>query len=127
MTSESRSPAGRLIEAKRKALRPKPSQRDVADLAGIKEGRWRQIVNGFQTVAGQEVPDDGPAVTVARMARAVRVTPAELRDAGRPDAAEILAGLPPLDDDTFDPVARLVEIRAEITEVISKLRLAGVR
>jgi transcriptional regulator with XRE-family HTH domain len=69
------------------------SARKAARRAGISEGRWRQIASGYQIVSpGVYAPVHGPADTLARMAAAVGVTPAQLTDVGRPDAAKVLAG-----------------------------------
>jgi hypothetical protein len=76
-------------------VRAKLSAREAARRAGISEGRWRQIASGYQVVsAGVYAPVHGPAVTLARMAAVVGVTPAQLRKAGRPDAARALAAAP---------------------------------
>jgi hypothetical protein len=70
----------------------KLSAREAARRAGISEGRWRQIAAGYQVVsAGVYAPVHGPAQTLARMAAVVGVTPAQLTEAGRPDAAQALA------------------------------------
>jgi transcriptional regulator with XRE-family HTH domain len=77
---------GALIDAAR--LRRSLKIRRVAPEAGISEGRWRQIVNGYQSAGrGQVVDVIAPAETLARMAKAVGVTATELRKAGRTDAA----------------------------------------
>ncbi len=69
------------------------SAREAARRAGISEGRWRQIASGYQVVSpGVYAPVHGPAQTLARMAAVVGVTPAQLTQAGRPDAAKALAG-----------------------------------
>jgi transcriptional regulator with XRE-family HTH domain len=71
------------------------SAREAARRAGISEGRWRQIASGYQVVsAGVYAPVRGPAATLARMAAVAGVTPAQLRRAGRPDAAQALAAAP---------------------------------
>jgi hypothetical protein len=71
------------------------SAREAARRAGISEGRWRQITGGYQVVsAGVYAPVRGPAATVARMAAVVGVTPAQLRQAGRADAAKALDAAP---------------------------------
>jgi hypothetical protein len=68
------------------------SARSAARQAGISEGRWRQITSGYQVVSpGRYAPVRGPAATVARMAAVTGLTPAELRTAGREDAARLLA------------------------------------
>jgi transcriptional regulator with XRE-family HTH domain len=79
----------------RARVRAKLSAREAARRAGISEGRWRQIASGYQVVsAGVYAPVHGPAATLARMAAVVGVTPAQLRKAGRPDAARALAAAP---------------------------------
>jgi hypothetical protein len=82
-------PWGTLIAA---ALRSAGiSAREAARRAGISEGRWRQISGGYQVVRpGVRTPVRGPAATLAKMAAVVGVTAAELRAAGRDDAAEVL-------------------------------------
>jgi hypothetical protein len=70
----------------------KISAREAARRAGISEGRWRQIASGYQVVSpGVYAPVQGPGPTLARMAGVVGVTPAQLTQAGRPDAAKALA------------------------------------
>lgn len=70
------------------------SARKAAGKVPISEGRWRQIVTGYQNVsAGVYAPVRGPAETLARMARVVGVTPEQLDEAGREDAAEALRDL----------------------------------
>ncbi|HEY2552826.1 MAG TPA: hypothetical protein VGI64_19830 [Streptosporangiaceae bacterium] len=86
-------PWGALItEALRRA---RLSAREAARRAGISEGRWRQITGGYQVVsAGVYAPVRGPAGTLARMAAVAGVTPGQLRQAGREDAAEVLDAAP---------------------------------
>lgn len=79
-------PEGALIKAalKKSGL----SARKAAREAGLSEGRWRQIVDGYQIVsAGTYVPVRGPAETLARMAAVIGVSPDALDAAGRADAA----------------------------------------
>jgi len=69
------------------------SARQAARRAGISEGRWRQISGGYQVVRpGEYVSVRGPAGTLARMAAVAGVSPDELREAGREDAAQALEG-----------------------------------
>jgi hypothetical protein len=69
------------------------SAREAARRAGLSEGRWRQITGGYQVVSpGIYAEVRGPAATVARMAAVAGLTPAQLRAAGRDDAAKVLAG-----------------------------------
>jgi hypothetical protein len=68
------------------------SAREASRRAGLSEGRWRQITGGYQVVSpGIYAEVRGPAATVARMAAVAGVTPAQLRAAGRDDAAKMLA------------------------------------
>lgn len=71
------------------------SARKAAKLAGISEGRWRQIANGYQTVSrGVHIPvRKAPADTVARMAHVVGIAPEQLEEADRADAAEELRAM----------------------------------
>lgn len=92
MENEHQQPWGKVIDEARR--RAGLSARKAAEQAGISEGRWRQIVNGYQPAGrGQVVTVEGPDDTVARMAQAVGVSPAELRKAGRERAAVVLEGL----------------------------------
>ncbi len=82
-------PEGRLIADA--ASRLDLSIREAARRAGISYGRWRQIVMGYQNISpGVYAPVHAPARTVAKMARVVGVTPAQLASAGREDAARTL-------------------------------------
>jgi len=79
------------------------SAREAARRARLSEGRWRQITAGYQVVRpGVYANVRGPADTLARMAAVAGVTEAELRAAGRDDAAELLlrqqASRPAIDD-----------------------------
>lgn len=102
-------PEGKLIAAAAKSRRL--SQREAAKRAGISEGRWRQIVQGYQTVSGNHVPVRGPDSTVARMAWAVGVSTSELMESGREDAAEVLReiGAGQKSPTAFEAVAAMVE------------------
>lgn len=87
-------PEGALIEAARDAHMPKLSGRAAAAQAGISDGRWRQIINGYISVGtGHYAPVIAPADTLARMAKVVGVTPDQLVDVGREDAAGELVKL----------------------------------
>ncbi len=91
-TRPEQPPEGRLIADA--ADRLDLSIREAARRAGISYGRWRQIVMGYQNVSpGSYAAVHAPAKTVAKMARVVGVTPAQLTEAGREDAAAILAEL----------------------------------
>lgn len=82
-------PEGTLIKAAQK--RTGKSARKAASEAGISEGRWRQIVDGYQSVsAGVYASVRGPAHTVARMAAAVGLKPTDLENVGRDDVADAM-------------------------------------
>jgi transcriptional regulator with XRE-family HTH domain len=85
MTTEHQRPEGALIQSAMK--RGRLSARKAAARVGLSEARWRQIMNGYQSVGGQKVPVFGPPETIARMAAAVGVTSDQLRAVAREDAA----------------------------------------
>ena len=110
-----RPPEARLIRERR--LRLDLSAREAARRARISEGSWRRT----------EGPRDltrTPA-TIARMAQVTGITPAELESRGRPDAARVLAGLPPPQQpDGAAPVTRdelnaLMAQVAELTAIVA--------
>jgi Helix-turn-helix domain len=68
------------------------SKRAAASLAGISEARWRQLENGYREIRGIPVTEDAPDPTLARMALAVRATPADIK-AFSAHAAQILEGI----------------------------------
>ncbi len=91
-TRPEQPPEGRLIHDA--ADRLDLSIREAAKRAGISYGRWRQITTGYQNVSpGSYAAVHAPAKTLAKMARVVGVTPAQLTEAGRDDAAAVLAEL----------------------------------
>lgn len=66
----------------------------VARLAGISPERWRQITNGYEAAGrGQRVEVIAPAGTLAKMAHAIGISPEQLEEAGRTDAAQVLRDL----------------------------------
>lgn len=98
----------------RTLVKAKLSAREAARRAGISEGRWRQIASGYQVVsAGVYAPVRGPAQTLARMAAVVGVTPAQLRRAGRPDAASALAAGPAVGDVGHELLERVREMSSD--------------
>jgi hypothetical protein len=96
------------------------SAREAARRAGLSEGRWRQITGGYQVVSpGVYAEVRGPAATLARMAAVVGVTPAQLRAAGRDDAAVALASQR---DRKPEPADEMLErVRAMDTEQAREL------
>ena len=98
------------------------SAREAARRAGISEGRWRQITGGYQVVsAGVYAPVRGPAATLAKMAAVAGVTAAELRAAGRDDAAGLLDPQRPASSVADDLLER---VRAMTTDQARELLAA---
>ncbi|WP_157834446.1 helix-turn-helix domain-containing protein [Mycobacteroides abscessus] len=94
MTKTAPPPEAVLIKKRRLSIQPRLSIRRAATLAEISEGRWRQIENGYQQVgAGTQVEAQARPETLARMAKVVGATPAELTQADRDDAAQALRAL----------------------------------
>ncbi|MFE6021659.1 helix-turn-helix domain-containing protein [Streptomyces sp. NPDC056441] len=87
------TPPPEAVLIKEALKRERISGREAARRAVVSDSRWRQIINGYQTVSGTHVPVQAPADTLARMAQAARVTADQLRNAGRPDAADALTEL----------------------------------
>lgn len=94
MTTElpGQRPEGKLLQD---ALRADGrSIRQVAKLAGISDARWRQLVKGSLSVGGEHTTEQvAPPATLARMAYVVGVTPDQLTQVGREDAAALLVKL----------------------------------
>jgi hypothetical protein len=125
---EYQRPEGQLIE---NALRMKKmSGRAAAAEAGISDARWRQIVNGYMSAGeGQALTVVGPPDTVARMARVVGVTPDQLRDAGRADAADLLLTLGGMQAEAEwrsvgTALDRLIGLHEELGSIIADLAAA---
>jgi transcriptional regulator with XRE-family HTH domain len=94
------------------------SAREASRRAGISEGRWRQISSGYQVVSpGVYARERGPAATLAKMAAAAGVTPAELRASGRDDAAEAL-----LRQQAAEAVLRQKQERLPREEMLERVR-----
>lgn len=104
MTITTRPPEGRLLEQLRKSHRPRLSMRKAADRAGLSEGRWRQIENGYQTVtAGQQIAVRAPAETLAHLVHALGGNRDQLADVGREDAAVEFDEIAPIEDRPLPP------------------------
>jgi transcriptional regulator with XRE-family HTH domain len=116
---------GKLIEHAMKVKHL--SARKAADLAGMSDSRWRQIVNGYASAGGGRVnPVRGPDETIARMARVTGVTPEQLREADRTDAADLLLTLSGMQAEsdwqrTGDALDRLIRMRVEFDEIIAQM------
>lgn len=97
------------IEAARKRLGL--SIRAAARLAGISEGRWRQIIAGSMRVGGVEVRVNPKASTLAAMEKAVqRVEPTPKRPMGVYSDRELV-------DELRDRLARLQEDETDAQSV----------
>lgn len=111
-------PEGRIIEDARE--RRRLSQNKAADRAGLSGTRWRQIVTGVASGGkGIQIPVHGRAETLARMAQVVGVTPEQLADAGREDAAEELRELAPPEGRKRSPVEMQRELRDRLDRILS--------
>jgi len=101
------------------------SAREAARRAGISEGRWRQITGGYQVVSpGVYAHVRGPAATLAKMAAVAGVNPAQLRAAGRDDAAELLANRldpSPAEDEMLERVKAMD--RSQARELLATIAL----
>jgi hypothetical protein len=80
--------------------------REAARRAQISPAWWRMIETGVRRVARQDFPERANDETLARMAQVVGATPAELRDAARPEAAVLLEKMLAAGP---DPMTRLAE------------------
>jgi hypothetical protein len=99
-------PEARLIADKRKN-NTRYSHLEAGRRAGISAARWRQLELGYFRVRKENFPERAPADTLARMAWVVGATPAELRAAGRADAADELKRMPD-DDGELEREARAI-------------------
>jgi hypothetical protein len=94
MDAQTPEPPAEAALIKKALRRARLSGREAARRSELSETRWRQIVNGYQDVGrGIRAEVTAPDETLARMAHAVGVTPDELREAGRSDAADLLVEL----------------------------------
>lgn len=112
----------------RREQHPKLSIRKAADAAGISEARWRQLESGSRSTPLGYAAETAPDSPLARMAHAVGVTPAELREAGHPEAAAILEGyaaelaaVAEADEEAADVAARAA---AEVRGLTARQRAA---
>lgn len=66
------------------------SKREAARAAELSEGRWRQLVVGYQLNKGAKIAATAPDATVARMALAVGMKPADAERLGEPAISRLL-------------------------------------
>jgi transcriptional regulator with XRE-family HTH domain len=89
-----RPPWAQLIRARREALYPQVTMRQAAAAADVSPSTWTEIENGAKSVApGVKVAVRGTPDKIAKMARFLEISAADLREAGRPDAATHLERL----------------------------------
>lgn len=127
MQKPEQPPEGALLHRMRKAARPPFSIRGVAKAAGLSEGRWRQIENGYQIVRkGEYVEVTAPAETLARMAAALGAQPEQLDSVGRSDAADYMretvasqAAAAPTKDSVEDDASFTVQLRDAVAVYIA--------
>ena len=83
---------GELIRQARDLAIPRLSIRAAATRIGMSPEHWGNIERGYRYAKQDEPPRPfaAPAPTIAKMASAVGVTPDQLTDAGREDAARML-------------------------------------
>lgn len=113
-----RTPEGALLAEAQQ--RSPYSQREAAEHAGMSENHWRAIVKGYRTVnAGVYAPVRAPAGTIARMAQVVEVTPEQLEEVGRDDAAEDLRNLP------IKPEPAQLPSVEQLAETVKRLEAEG--
>ena len=91
MTADVTVPPEALLIARMREKAPRISMSEAARRSGISLTRWRQIENGFRPERGVRYREVGPAQTIAKMAAAVGISPAQLAEVGRADAADELA------------------------------------
>lgn len=112
------TPEGKLLASAQQQTQH--SQREAAELAGMSENHWRAITKGYRTVsAGVTAPVRAPAATIARMAQVVGVTPEQLEEADREDAAAELREMhspEPAEQPRKDPEQMIAEGMALIAE-----------
>ena len=107
MTTPQPPPWGQLITQCREAQIPVLSMREGARRAGFSVATWTQIEQGYRKVtSGITIPIHGTDDKLALMARVAGATPAQLAEAGRPEAASMLERLLAV---APDPAAELVE------------------
>lgn len=105
MTDDPRvPPEADLIRRCREAAVPAMSRRQAAQKAGISPSQWSDIERGRKAAGlSTVIPVRATAMTLARMARAVGASAAELAASGRQDAADVL-----LDKDRDDSLRRRI-------------------
>lgn len=119
MTAHAQPPEARLIREKREAIVPRLSVRQAAadaeadGLGSFSPTLWAQIEKGTM---------HGTRDRIARMARVIHATPADLGRCGRPDAAQALRDIPVRDTSRStlrERADRLVQLVNELARDIA--------
>lgn len=118
-------PVMQLIEQRRERLGM--SKRTAAALAGISEGRWRQLENGGRKIRGTWISEDATEPVLARMALAVRLSPDDIEPYS-PRAAQMLADMAAEREaagtQDADDAALMVEALPDARRVVGRKRAA---
>lgn len=121
MTTPNPPPTAKLLRDARERMSPPITIFEAARRASVSEGTWRNAARGTRHLPGGRLSAYEPdPPTLARMSRAVGVTPAELRAIGRQEAAEILEADRPTGDARlaqFDDETLLRELLNRATRV----------
>lgn len=90
--AQQRPPESELLYRTRTLRTPQISTEEAARASDISPERWQQIEKGYRSGGrGRRKPVTAPAHTLARMARALEITPDQLeQDGNRADAAKML-------------------------------------
>lgn len=110
-------PEAKLIARLRLDMVPPLSMREAARRAGFSVAAWTQNEQGRKKVtAGLTIPITATADKLARMGLVVGATPAQLRDAGRDDAAVILQKLIDAGPDPAEQMIEVIRASRDFTE-----------
>lgn len=87
------TPEGALVRRVRESIRPRMSIPAAADRAGVSEVTWGNVERGYKGTGKDSDPIRivATAQTLAHMAYAIGLRPADLQKVGREDAAAVLA------------------------------------
>lgn len=98
------------------------SKRQAARRAGISEGRWRQIVAGYQSAGGgHSIPVNPKRETLLKMAAAVGADRAEVLRLAGMTADPVVGGVGDADDFVSAPGER-VEAGVSNQQVLEEIR-----
>lgn len=115
---------GALVRRARERVRPKISIAAAAKRANMSPDNWGHVERGYQSTGRGQPPRQviPPTGTLAHMANAVGITPQELEDIGRSDAADALRDLHSLRAEPAEPRSQSGNLAREL---VAKLREAA--